>query len=79
MDRSRREVLAGAATVVAAATVPAVPVIAAVAEAPANILYSDAWFKEASLGDWWEEADLRAPVHALEGLGDGRFDAGMEG
>ena len=56
---ARREVLAGAAAVVAAAAVPAVSVIAAVAEAPADVLYSDAWFKEASLGDWWEEADLR--------------------
>ena len=53
------------------------PVIAAAA-APADVLYSDAWFKEASLGDWWEEADLRAIVDALSGLRDGRFDAVTE-
>ena len=72
---TRREVvLSGAATVAATAVVPAVPVIAAVAEAPADVLYSDAWFKEASLG-WWEEAELRAIVDTLSDLKDGCFDA----
>ena len=74
-----REFLAkSVAAVMAAAAPPAVPVIAAVAEAPAEVLYSDAWFKEASL-DWWEETELRAPVDALSSLKDGRFDAVTEG
>ena len=61
----------------ATAAVPAVPVIAAVAEAPADALYSNAWFKEASLG-WREEAELRAIVDTLSGLRDGRFEAVTE-
>ena len=30
------------------------------------------------LGDWWAEAELRALLRALEGLGNGRFDAVTE-
>jgi hypothetical protein len=67
MERSRREVLTGAAAIAATAAVP-LPAIAAPVMPETDY----------STLAWWDACELRAINDAFAGLRDGRFDAVVE-